>query len=324
MDENRKVLTDPRLSLTLAMNAVRSLFPLIFVAAFMACSPSDEQVPASQTRTPVRQISVEDLEIVKGQTVYVPTYSNIFFADTSRTWDLAVTVAIRNQESDNAIVIKSARFYDTNGTFVAEYVPAPLELQPLGTVNLVLERTDTRGGVGAHFIVEWAAENESLAPIIESVMVSTRGTQGLGFTSPGQVISGDDLEKVTGQSVYVPAYSEIFYSDRKRTWDLAVTLAVHNTDAKTPITITSVRYYDTDGNLVREYHEKPVKLNPWATAGIVVERRDRRGGVGANFIVDWQADQAVSEPLIETVMVSTSGTQGLGFTGPGRVISQTP
>ena len=262
--------------------------------------------------------------IVKGQTVYVPTYSNIFFADTSRTWDLAVTVAIRNPDSDNAIVIKSARFYDTNGTFVADYVPDPLELQPLGTVNLVLARTDTRGGVGANFIVEWAAENESLAPIIESVMVSTTGTQGLGFTSPGRVISGDDLEKVTGQSVYVPAYSEIFYSDKKRTWDLAVTLAVHNTDAKTPITITSVRYYDTDGNLVKEYLENPVNLNPWATVGILVERRDRRGGVGANFIVDWQADQAVSKPVIETVMVSTSGTQGLGFTGPGRVISQTP
>jgi hypothetical protein len=85
-----------------------------------------------------------------------------------------------------------------------------------------------------------------------------------------------------------------------------------------------VRYYDTDGNLVTEHVEEPIDLNPWATTSVVIERADKSGGVGANFIADWQADTSVSEPVIETVMVSTAGTQGLGFTGPGRVISQKP
>jgi hypothetical protein len=235
---------------------------------------------------------------------------------------LAVTVSIRNTDADNPIVIKSARFYDTDGNLVTDYVPEPLELAPLGTINLVLERTDTRGGIGANFIVEWAAETATLEPVIESVMISTAGTQGLGFTSRGKVISGDELDSVTGQSVYVPAYSDIFFADTERTWDLAVTLAIHNTDAESPINITSIRYYDTDGNLVAEYVEEAITLNPWATAGVVIERRDKSGGVGANFIVDWEADGSVTEPVIETVMVSTSGTQGLGFTSPGRVISE--
>ena len=138
------------------------------------------------------------------------------------------------------------------------------------------------------------------------------------------MISGDDQELVTGQSVYVPAYSDIFFAGTESTWDLAVTLAIHNTDAENPISITSVRYYDTDGNLVTEYVEEAITLNPWATTGVVIERTDESGGVGANFIVDWESGTSVSEPVIEAVMVSASGTQGLGFTGPGRVISQTP
>ena len=237
---------------------------------------------------------------------------------------MAVTVSIRNTDANNPIIINSARFYDTDGNLVTDYVSEPLEIGPLGTVNLVLDRTDTRGGVGANFIVDWAAETEALEPVIESVMVSTAGTQGLGFTSPGKVISGNDVALVSGQSVYVPAYSDIFFADTERTWDLAVTLAIHNTDADNPITITSARYYDTDGNLVTEYVEEAITLNPWATTSVVIERTDKSGGVGANFIVDWEANGKVSEPVIETVMVSTSGTQGLGFTGPGRVIDQKP
>lgn len=62
---------------------------------------------------------------------------------------------------------------------------------------------------------------------------------------------------VTGQVVYVPAYSEIFYGREGYTMDLAVTLAIHNTDFDSPIIIQSVRYYDTDGNVVRDYIEEP-------------------------------------------------------------------
>jgi hypothetical protein len=306
------------------MNAICRISPLFLIIVFTACSSSDEQLQPAPTQASVRQVSAEDLELVKGQVVYVPTYSNIFFADTEQTWDLAVTVAIRNTDADNPIIIQSARFYDTDGKLVTDYVAEPLELAPFGTANIVLERTDARGGVGANFIVEWAAEIEVLEPVIESVMVSTAGTQGLGFISPGKVISGDDLPLVTGQSVYVPAYSDIFFANTESTWDLAVTLAVHNTDSDNPITVTSARYYDTDGNLVTEYVEEPVELSPWATIGVVIERTDESGGVGANFIVDWEADTDVTEPVIETVMVSTSGTQGLGFNSPGRVISQTP
>lgn len=142
-------------------------------------------------------------------------------------------------------------------------------------------------------------------------------------TGSFQPVTGRDLRIVTGQTVYVPAYSEIFYGREGLEMELAVTLAIHNTDLNYPIIIQSVRYYDTDGNVVRDYIDQPVEVSPLATTGFLVEDRDTSGGWGANFIVEWVAESPVHEPIIEALMVSTRGTQGISMISLGRVISQT-
>ena len=122
--------------------------------------------------------------------------------------------------------------------------------------------------------------------------------------------------------VYVPAYSEIFFGQGERTTELGVTLAIHNTDLGESIILQSVRYYDTDGQPVQTCVDEPVSVAPLATTGFLVEDEDTTGGRGANFIVEWVAEHPVHEPIIEAIMVSTRGTQGISIISPGRVISQ--
>lgn len=131
-----------------------------------------------------------------------------------------------------------------------------------------------------------------------------------------------DLQIVSGQTVFVPAYPEIFYDDSTRTIALTTTLAIHNTDPDHEIVIRSVRYYDTDGALVREFIESPVSLNPLATTGFVVPADDSVGGWGANFLIEWGAESPVYEPVIEAIMINTSGALGLSFVSEGRVVSE--
>ena len=131
-----------------------------------------------------------------------------------------------------------------------------------------------------------------------------------------------DLDITTGQTVYVPAYSEIYYASDGRTLELAVTLTIHNTDFEHPIIITSVRYYDTQGQLVKEHLPQPRRLGPMASTDFFVDASQQSGGLGTNFIVEWVAEQPVYEPVVETVMLSTGGAQGISFTSPGRVIRQ--
>ncbi|MCI5163153.1 MAG: DUF3124 domain-containing protein [Candidatus Electrothrix sp. AX5] len=129
-----------------------------------------------------------------------------------------------------------------------------------------------------------------------------------------------DITITTGQTIFVPAYSEVHYAGKDLTMKLAVTLTIHNTDFTHPIIVTSVRYYNTKGKMVKEYLPKPQRLGPMASTDFFVDTGQQTGGVGTNFIVEWVAEQPVYEPVVETLMLSNSGTQGLSFTSSGRVI----
>ena len=121
------------------------------------------------------------------------------------------------------------------------------------------------------------------------------------------------------QTVYIPVYSKVFKSVGGA-FNLAVTLTLRNTDFTRPITITSVGYYNTGGELVEKYLNVPHILAPMASAYFQINQTDARGGVGANYIVQWVTDPVVSTPIFEAVMVGISGTHGIAFLSQGRVI----
>jgi hypothetical protein len=86
------------------------------------------------------------------------------------------------------------------------------------------------------------------------------------------------------------------------------------------IIVSKVDYYDTHGKLIRHYLANPIVLNPLETVSYLVEHKDTRGGDGANFIVEWAAEEEVAEPIIEAVMIGASSALGISFTCQGKVI----
>jgi hypothetical protein len=123
-----------------------------------------------------------------------------------------------------------------------------------------------------------------------------------------------------GQTIYVPVYSHIYHHNRQEIFNLAATLSIRNTDLEKPIIITSVRYYDSDGKLIKQYLEHPIQLDTLASTDVLINRNDTSGGLGANFIVEWVASTEVSEPIVEAIMIGTDFQQGISFTSPGKVI----
>ncbi len=128
--------------------------------------------------------------------------------------------------------------------------------------------------------------------------------------------------KIRGQVLYMPIYSNIPYSE-KRHYDLSAFLAIHNTDLKNRIKITRVDFFNTDGKVVNQFIVADQWLDPLATAIFTIPRKDQ-SGTGANFLVEWMADQRVNEPLIESIMKDLSGNLGLSFLSTGRVIREMP
>lgn len=129
------------------------------------------------------------------------------------------------------------------------------------------------------------------------------------------------------ESVYVPAYSSLIGSGGQAQLNLAVTLSVRNTSATLPLVVEHIDYYDTAGNLVERYVPATVAVKPLGVIEVLIATDDIRGGTAANFIVDWGATQPISEPVIEAVMVGSSGTRGFAFISPGhriRAVGKSP
>lgn len=131
-----------------------------------------------------------------------------------------------------------------------------------------------------------------------------------------------EVRMVKGQTVYVPAYSHIYHGDKERPFDLAVTLSIRNTDPAHAIDLVTVDYFDTEGKKVRSYLGNELKLGPMSSTRYVIPESDSSGGSGANFIVRWKSAEKVSEPIVETIMISTRTQQGISFTSRGQVIRE--
>ncbi len=129
------------------------------------------------------------------------------------------------------------------------------------------------------------------------------------------------IDIVEGQTVYVPVYSHI-YSGGGEAHLLEVTLSIRNTDPQRAINVASVQYFDTNGGLIKDYFDGSLRLGPLESSAILVEKQDIKGGSGANFIVVWNADEPVYEPIIEAVMVGLSKGRSISFSSPGRALSQ--
>ncbi len=61
-----------------------------------------------------------------------------------------------------------------------------------------------------------------------------------------------------------------------------------------------------------------------ASAEHIIKESDRSGGISASFLVEWESESAVSAPLVEALMVSSSYNRALAFNSEARVLAEKP
>ncbi len=100
--------------------------------------------------------------------------------------------------------------------------------------------------------------------------------------APGNIFA-EDIKLSSGQTVYVPIYSHIYSGVKGRPFDLAATLSIRNTNTKNPITLVSVKYYDSDGKLVEDYLEKPKQISAMVSTRYIITEDNKAGGSRAGM-----------------------------------------
>ncbi len=89
------------------------------------------------------------------------------------------------------------------------------------------------------------------------------------FTPFSLNASDDKIDLSKGQRVYVPAYSHIYSGNKERPFLLTVTLSIRNIDPTHLIKITLVDYYETQGNLLKEFINKPIIIGFQFGRGVI-------------------------------------------------------
>jgi hypothetical protein len=130
----------------------------------------------------------------KGQTVYVPVYSEVRYgnlnaAGKADTELMSVLVSIRNTDPKEAIRVVAAPYYDTAGRMIRDYLPTPRTVAPFGTLELFVEHRESDGGSGANFAIRWEAAKAVSPPIVEALHLRVQSGRTLGFVSRGKPIS---------------------------------------------------------------------------------------------------------------------------------------
>lgn len=133
--------------------------------------------------------------LAKGQTLYLPIYSHFWHGNLDKAGNpeksyLSALVSLRNTDPKTPIRILSARYYDTGGKLLKEFVPAAKAVPPLGTLELFIERKESEGGSGANFVVRWQAEGTAAvnAPQVEALHVDMYGTRAVSFITTARPI----------------------------------------------------------------------------------------------------------------------------------------
>lgn len=137
----------------------------LFQASLAEASPADAQVR---------------------RTVYVPAYSTIRIMSGRSRVDLATTLSIHNTSRDKPLLLERIDYHNTDGGLIQAYLDEPVALKPLGTIEMFVAGQDRRAGMGANFVVDWAADGPIAEPVIEAVMIGTQGNATYSFASQGR------------------------------------------------------------------------------------------------------------------------------------------
>lgn len=174
---------------------------LLFVSilVFSGCNQQAKKTEQTQKKShPSHKyhfVEIDTAQMNYFETDYLPVYSDIYFDDGTKRFPITATVSLRNTSLTDSAFVLSAKYYDSYGKLLHSYIDSSLLLSPLESVELVVEEDEKEGGAGANFIIEWAARNYSDQLLIQSVMISTYGQQGVSFLSDAKVIKRVSKEK---------------------------------------------------------------------------------------------------------------------------------
>lgn len=157
-----------------------SLFILLCTA--VACKSNADKAVHLPSKH-YHYVQTDTAALPEKHAMYVPVYSHIYLENGKSTVNLAVTLSIRNTSFTDSCYITDVVYYGSQGEVLKHYLDSTVLLQPMASIEFVVERSESKGGAGANFVVKWAAPKPGSEPLMQTVMNET--SAGISFVTNG-------------------------------------------------------------------------------------------------------------------------------------------
>ncbi|KGL63935.1 DUF3124 domain-containing protein [Polaribacter sp. Hel1_85] len=161
---------------------------LLLSLLILSCNEKKEVSSINAKNWTKRFVNINTIDSLEYGKSYLSIYSEIYSVSEHKRHNLTAMVSLRNTSDSDTIYILKAEYYDTHGKSVRTYFKKPIYLAPLETTEIIIDEVDTEGGTGSNFIFEWKIPKNCPEPLFEGIMNSTKGQQGLSFSTQSKRI----------------------------------------------------------------------------------------------------------------------------------------
>ncbi|GLR16755.1 DUF3124 domain-containing protein [Portibacter lacus] len=176
---------DTKSSIRLSMK----LLPFFVLFMLFGCEPIEKPpIKIDPENWSERSIELPNLDSLEFGSSYLSVYSQIYSFTLAKKYNLTAMISLRNTSETDTIYLSRIEYFNTEGDKLRSYFKNVVYLAPMETIEIVIEQTDSEGGTGANFMIDWYIPKGSPEPLFEGVMNSMQATQGLSFTTEGKRI----------------------------------------------------------------------------------------------------------------------------------------
>lgn len=129
------------------------------------------------------------VERSRGQTLFLPVYSELTYGDRRAVLNLAVTLSVRNLDAHHPITLTRVDYVGASGAVVRPFLTEARGLKAMAAETFVIRESDRSGGASAGFVVAWESAEPVIPPLVEGVMVNGAYNQGMAFVTSARVLS---------------------------------------------------------------------------------------------------------------------------------------
>ncbi len=169
---------------------MKSLYTIsLLLLILFSCDRPREMSSTNRVNWEKRTVKTEITDSLQKGSTFLSIYSQIYVRNEKEQSNLTVTVSLHNPNLTERIFIDKAVYYNTHGEPIRTYFDKMIFIEPMETVQIVIDGIDSEGGTGANFVFDWEVKQGTNEPIFEAVMITTYGNQGISFVTTGKKIS---------------------------------------------------------------------------------------------------------------------------------------